>query len=57
VKKYLFHIFDKVGISSRVELVLYAVSHGDPLQAGMLAAMGVSAADLKNSTPGAHSLD
>lgn len=29
VKKYLFRIFDKLGISSRVELVLYAVSHGD----------------------------
>ena len=28
VKKYLFYIFDKVGVSSRVELVLYAVSHG-----------------------------
>jgi two-component system, NarL family, nitrate/nitrite response regulator NarL len=28
VKKYLFRIFDKLGISSRVELVLYAVSHG-----------------------------
>lgn len=27
VKKYLFRIFDKLGISSRVELVLYAVSH------------------------------
>jgi DNA-binding NarL/FixJ family response regulator len=29
VKKYLFDIFDKVGVSSRVELVLYAVSHGE----------------------------
>jgi DNA-binding NarL/FixJ family response regulator len=27
VKKYLFRIFDKLGISSRVELVLYAVSY------------------------------
>ena len=27
VKNYLFHIFDKLGVSSRVELVLYAVSH------------------------------
>lgn len=27
VKNYLFHIFDKVGVSSRVELVLYAVSN------------------------------
>ncbi len=29
VKKYLLRIFDKVGISSRVELVLYALSHGE----------------------------
>jgi len=28
IKKYLLRIFDKVGISSRVELVLYAMSHG-----------------------------
>jgi DNA-binding NarL/FixJ family response regulator len=33
VKKYLFRIFDKLGISSRVELVLYAVNHGGRLQA------------------------
>ena len=26
IKNYLFHIFDKLGVSSRVELVLYAVS-------------------------------
>ena len=26
VKNYLFHIYDKLGVSSRVELVLYAVS-------------------------------
>ncbi len=37
IKKYLFRIFDKLGISSRVELVLYAVNHGDPLQAEWLA--------------------
>jgi DNA-binding NarL/FixJ family response regulator len=29
VKKYLLRIFDKLGISTRVELVLYAISHGD----------------------------
>jgi DNA-binding NarL/FixJ family response regulator len=29
IKKYLFRIFDKLGVSSRVELVLYAVSHGE----------------------------
>jgi DNA-binding NarL/FixJ family response regulator len=39
VKKYLFRIFDKLGISSRVELVLYAVNHGAPLHAEWLAGM------------------
>ena len=29
VKKYLFRIFDKLGISTRVELVLYAFNNGD----------------------------
>ncbi len=37
VKKYLSRIFDKLGISSRVELVLYAVSHGGSRQAEWLA--------------------
>lgn len=37
IKKYLFRIFDKLGISSRVELVLYAVNHGAPLGAEWLA--------------------
>jgi len=27
VRNYLFHAFDKLGVSSRVELVLYAVSN------------------------------
>jgi DNA-binding NarL/FixJ family response regulator len=36
VKKYLFRIFDKLGISTRAELVLYAVNHGDPRQAEWL---------------------
>lgn len=30
IKKYLFRIFEKLGISSRVELVLYALNNGDP---------------------------
>ncbi|HEY6442682.1 MAG TPA: helix-turn-helix transcriptional regulator, partial [Candidatus Acidoferrales bacterium] len=37
VKNYLFHIFDKLGISNRVELVLYAVSNpknGTPPSSG-----------------------
>lgn len=37
VKKYLFRIFDKLGISSRVELVLYAMSHGGTRQAEWMA--------------------
>jgi FixJ family two-component response regulator len=37
VKKYLFRIFEKLGISSRAELVLYAVNNGDPRQAEWLA--------------------
>jgi hypothetical protein len=37
VKKYLFHIFDKLAISSRVELVVYAVSHGGAWQAEWVA--------------------
>ena len=37
IKKYLFRIFDKLGISTRVELVLYAVNNGDPRPAEWLA--------------------
>jgi len=37
IKKYLYRIFEKLGISSRVELVLYAVNHGDPRNAEWLA--------------------
>ncbi|MGA8489076.1 MAG: response regulator transcription factor [Terriglobales bacterium] len=40
VKKYVFHIFDKLGISSRVELALYAVSHSDTRQAEWVAGGG-----------------
>jgi len=37
VKKYMFRIFDKLGISSRVELVLYAMNHGGARQAEWMA--------------------
>ncbi len=37
VKKYLYRIFEKLGVSSRVELVLYAVNNGDPRPAEWLA--------------------
>lgn len=40
VKKYLFRIFDKLGISSRVELVLYAVTHGGAREAEWVAGGG-----------------
>ncbi len=33
IKKYLFRIFDKLGVSTRVELVLYAVNHGNVREA------------------------
>ncbi len=41
IKKYLFRIFDKLGISSRVELVLYALSHGGSRQAEWVAGVGI----------------
>jgi DNA-binding NarL/FixJ family response regulator len=37
IKKYLFRIFEKLGVSTRVELVLYAVNNGDPRSADWLA--------------------
>ncbi|HEY3974688.1 MAG TPA: response regulator transcription factor [Candidatus Sulfotelmatobacter sp.] len=37
VKKYLYRIFEKLGVSTRVELVLYAVNNGDPRPAEWLA--------------------
>ncbi|MGA8274408.1 MAG: response regulator transcription factor [Candidatus Sulfotelmatobacter sp.] len=45
VKKYLFKIFDKLGTSSRVELVLYAVHHSDPRQVEWIAAAARSTPD------------
>ena len=33
IKNYLFRVYDKLGISSRVELTLYAVTHRQPLLA------------------------
>jgi DNA-binding NarL/FixJ family response regulator len=32
IKNYMFHIFDKLGVSSRVELVMYAVSSTKKMQ-------------------------
>lgn len=37
IKKYLFRIFEKLGVSTRVELVLYAMNNGDPRPAEWLA--------------------
>lgn len=36
IKKYMLRIFDKLGISTRVELVLYALNHGENRQAEWL---------------------
>jgi DNA-binding NarL/FixJ family response regulator len=40
IKKYLFRIFEKLGISTRVELVLYAVNNGEARPAEWLVAGG-----------------
>lgn len=52
VKNYLFRIFDKLGVSSRVEVVLYALGNGEPRtiapQGGRRS--GSSAATRKQST-------
>jgi DNA-binding CsgD family transcriptional regulator len=45
VKKYLLRIFDKIGISTRVELVLYAVTHGEQRPAEWLTGTHVATAD------------
>jgi two-component system nitrate/nitrite response regulator NarL len=37
VKNYLFRIFDKLGVSSRVEVVLYALGGGTPHPASVIA--------------------
>lgn len=37
IKKYLLRIFDKLGVSTRVELVLYAMNHGETRQAEWMA--------------------
>jgi DNA-binding NarL/FixJ family response regulator len=41
VKNYLFRIFDKLGVSSRVEVVLYAVRNSNSAQASPSAAASV----------------
>jgi DNA-binding NarL/FixJ family response regulator len=43
VKKYLFRIFDKLGVSSRVELVIHAVNHCNPRNAAWLAGLNRAA--------------
>jgi DNA-binding NarL/FixJ family response regulator len=40
IKKYLFRIFEKLGISTRVELALYAVNNGAPRPAEWLIGSG-----------------
>src|ERR1017187_3147922 len=47
VKNYLFHIFDKLGVSSRVELVLYAVSSSRRMQTP-----GVKSVELESEPDG-----
>lgn len=39
LKKYLFRIFEKIGVSNRVELVLFTVNHAQWRQAEWIPAM------------------
>jgi DNA-binding NarL/FixJ family response regulator len=45
VKKYMFRIFEKLGISSRVELAMYAVNNGQPREEKWAAAVRPPMAD------------
>jgi DNA-binding NarL/FixJ family response regulator len=49
VKKYLLRIYDKLGVSNRVELVLYALSHRGP-------EIDVPSPGTQPATPEAHTL-
>jgi DNA-binding NarL/FixJ family response regulator len=62
VKNYLFHIFDKLGVSSRVELVLYAVTstrrlQASDTQAGSELAGGTVHNGFGSDSPGHQALD
>jgi DNA-binding NarL/FixJ family response regulator len=41
VKNYIFRIFDKLGVSSRVELILYTIAHLEPTETVELGVVGV----------------
>ncbi len=45
VKKSLLRIYDKLGVSNRVELVLYALSHGEQRATDLLPAEPIAADD------------
>jgi len=49
VKNYLFRIFDKLGVSSRVEVVLYALGNSDSRVAGPVNARRNAPGSRKNS--------
>lgn len=49
VKNYLFRIFDKLGVSSRVEVVLYALGSGDSRVSGPVSGKKNSPVSRKNS--------
>lgn len=51
VKNYIFRIFDKLGVSSRVELILYALTHLPPAQAIHLGAEKVGEDPLSATFP------
>ena len=45
VKNYLFRTFDKLGVSNRAELILYALNHGGSSKSGQSNFLGQGAAD------------
>jgi DNA-binding NarL/FixJ family response regulator len=49
VKNYLFRIFDKLGVSSRVEVVLYALGSGDSRVSGPVSGKKSTGGTRKNS--------
>jgi DNA-binding CsgD family transcriptional regulator len=57
VKNYLFKIFDKLGVSSRVEVVLYSVSSTNRMQFADAQDSGKSGIELEEISPALSELE
>jgi two-component system, NarL family, response regulator DegU len=51
VKNYMFHIFEKLGISNRVELVLYALSNSNRVPMSVSGGRSPAAVDQAQEPP------